>query len=98
MIEIINYAIDRSSHLLAKVVRILSSFVVLIAVSFFVVLIVFIVSTINQYFFFPQGILGWCHHDWFYTYFVLSGISLLASLISAYIVSKRCFIKFMGAV
>ena len=95
MTELTNYLVSKIDQLYIKAFRLCIFLIIYCAVAAVFVLITVIVMAVTQDFFFPRGILGWSNHDWSYIYFVLSGISLLTSLISAYILSKRCFIKFM---
>ena len=95
MTELTNYLVGKIDQLYIKAFRLFLFLLIYCPVAAVFVLITFIIMGFSQDFFFPQGILGWSHHDWSYAYFVLSGIGLLTSLISAYIVTKRCFMKFM---
>jgi len=95
MTELTSHFVGKIDQLHIKAFRLFLFLLIYCPVAAVFVLITFIIMAFSQDFFFPQGILGWSHQDWSYTYFVLSGISLLTSLISAYIVTKRCFMKFM---
>jgi len=95
MTELTSYLVGKIDQLYIKAFRLCIFLIIYCAVAAVFVLITVIVMAFSQDFFFPQGMFVWSRQDWFYTYFVLSGISLLTSLISAYIVTKRCFMKFM---
>ena len=95
MTELMSLVVGKIDQLYIKAFRLFLFLLIYCPVATVFVLITVIVMAVTQDFFFPQGILGWSHHDWSYTYFVLSGISLLTSLISAYILSKHFFIKLM---
>jgi len=96
MTELTNYLVGKIDQLYIKAFRLFLFLLIYCPVATVFVLITVIVMAVTQDFFFPQGMFVWSRQDWSsYTYFILSGISLLTSLISAYIVTKRCFMKFM---
>jgi len=96
MTELTNYLVGKIDQLYIKAFRLFLFLLIYCPVAAVFVLITFIIMGFSQDFFFPQGMFVWSRQDWSsYTYFILSGISLLTSLISAYIVTKRCFMKFM---
>ena len=95
MTELTSYLVGKIDQLYIKAFRLFLFLLIYCPVATVFVLITVIVMAVTQDFFFPRGILGWSNHDWSYIYFVLSGISLLTSLISAYILSKHFFIKLM---
>jgi hypothetical protein len=100
MTELTNYLVGKIDQLYIKAFHLCIFLIIFCAVVAVFVLITVIVMAITNYFFFPQGI-----HDWILdknglgAFLVLIGIGLLTTLIFAYIVAKRYFIKFMrGAV
>ena len=95
MTELTSYLVGKIDQLYIKAFRLCIFLIIYCAVAAVFVLITVIVMAVTQDFFFPQGMFVWSRQDWSYTYFVLSGISLLTSLISAYILSKHFFIKLM---
>jgi len=96
MTELTSYLVGKIDQLYIKAFRLFLFLLIYCPVATVFVLITVIVMAVTQDFFFPQGMFVWSRQDWSsYTYFVLSGISLLTSLISAYIVSKHFFIKLM---
>mgnify|MGYP005666223455 CR=1 FL=1 len=95
MTELMSLVVGKIDQLYIKAFRLFLFLLIYCPVAAVFVLITVIIMAVTQDFFFPQGMFVWSRQDWSYTYFVLSGISLLTSLISAYIVAKRCFIKFM---
>ena len=93
MTELTSYLVGKIDQLYIKAFRLCIFLIIYCAVAAVFVLITVIVMAVTQDFFFPQGMFVWSRQDWSsYTYFILSGIGLLTSLISAYIVSKRIFI------
>ena len=93
MTELTSYLVGKIDQLYIKAFRLFLFLLIYCPVATVFVLITVIVMAVTQDFFFPQGMFVWSRQDWSsYTYFILSGISLLTSLISAYIVSKRIFI------
>ena len=93
MTELTNYLVGKIDQLYIKAFRLFLFLLIYCPVATVFVLITVIVMAVTQDFFFPQGMFVWSRQDWSsYTYFILSGIGLLTSLISAYIVSKRIFI------
>ena len=92
MAGLTSYLVGKIDQLYIKAFRLFLFLLIYCPVAAVFVLITVIIMAVTQDFFFPQGMFVWSRQDWSYTYFVLSGISLLTSLISAYIVSKRIFI------
>ena len=93
MTELTSYLVGKIDQLYIKAFRLFLFLLIYCPVATVFVLITVIVMAVTQDFFFPQGMFVWSRQDWSsYTYFILSGIGLLTSLISAYIVSKRIFI------
>ena len=96
MTELTSYLVGKIDQLYIKAFRLFLFLLIYCPVATVFVLITVIVMAVTQDFFFPQGMFVWSRQDWSsYTYFILSGIGLLTSLISAYIVSKHFFIKLM---
>ena len=93
MTELTSYLVGKIDQLYIKAFRLFLFLLIYCPVAAVFVLITVIIMAVTQDFFFPQGMFVWSRQDWSsYTYFILSGIGLLTSLISAYIVSKRIFI------
>ena len=96
MTELTSYLVGKIDQLYIKAFRLFLFLLIYCPVATVFVLITVIVMAVTQDFFFPQGMFVWSRQDWSsYTYFILSGIGLLTSLISAYILSKHFFIKLM---
>ena len=95
MTELMSLVVGKIDQLYIKAFRLFLFLLIYCPVATVFVLITVIIMAVTQDFFFPQGMFVWSRQDWSYTYFVLSGISLLTSLISAYILSKHFFIKLM---
>jgi len=93
MTELMSLVVGKIDQLYIKAFRLFLFLLIYCPVAAVFVLITVIIMAVTQDFFFPQGMFVWSRQDWSsYTYFILSGIGLLTSLISAYIVSKRIFI------
>ena len=85
MTKIINYAIDRSLHLLAHIVKILASFVVLCIVFILVGLVVVIITAMNSTLYCPNGYsMDTVFDTSVMIWIVFNGISLICALVCAF--------------